>query len=226
MFGKPPKIPDNAVPKPSAYVAPWISFSVASRPAPPLVIPDTSPTVSTAETNAIRQKPMTAARLNSKPYANGDGTWNAAARLMLVAMLSNETISVKNSATRYPAMMPIKTADTESMPFAKNFKPSVTNTTTNATDQFSSEPYSGLLMAGTPPAAYWMPTLTNAKPIIVTTRPVTSGGRAKRILPITVPSSAWKRPPTNTPPNRIGSASTPLPATSGIMIGMKAKLVP
>ena len=37
-------------------------------------------------------------------------------------------------------------------------------------------------MAGTPPAAYWMPTLTSARPIISTTSPVTSGGRAKRML--------------------------------------------
>ncbi len=34
------------------------------------------------------------------------------------------------------------------------------------------------------------------------------------------------RPPINTPPKSAASASTPLPATSGIMIGIKAKLVP
>ena len=55
---------------------------------------------------------------------------------------------------------------------------------------------------------------------------MTKGGSAKRILPITVPSKAWNRPPIITPPNTMASASTPLPATSGIMIGRKAKLVP
>jgi hypothetical protein len=55
------------VPIPSAKVAPWISLSVASRPAPPLVMPLTSPTVSTAETKDIRQKPMIAATENSIP---------------------------------------------------------------------------------------------------------------------------------------------------------------
>jgi hypothetical protein len=39
VLGRPPKTPESAVPKPSAKVAPWISLSVASRPAPPLVIP-------------------------------------------------------------------------------------------------------------------------------------------------------------------------------------------
>ena len=98
--------------------------------------------------------------------------------------------------------------------------------TTKAADQFNRLPYSGVPMAGTPPAAYWMPTLTNAKPIIVTTRPVTSGGNANRILPMNNPSTAWNNPPTITPPNRAASPSTPLPATSGIMIGKKANDVP
>ena len=41
-----------------------------------------------------------------------------------------------------------------------------------------------------------------------------------------VPISAWNRPPMMTPPNSAASASTPLPATSGIMIGIKANDVP
>ena len=86
VFGRPPKIPATAVPKPSAKVAPWISLSVAWRPAPPWVIPDTSPTVSTAETKAIRQKPMIAAAENSKPYLNGCGKAKAAERAHEPAM--------------------------------------------------------------------------------------------------------------------------------------------
>ena len=35
---------------------------------------------------------------------------------------------------------------------------------------------------------------TSAKPIMVTTSPVTSGGSANRIRPITVPRAAWNRP--------------------------------
>ena len=103
---------------------------------------------------------------------------------------------------------------------------SVTTITTSAADQFSAEPYSSVPMAGTPPAAYWMPTRTSASPISVTTRPVTSGGSAKRMRPMKVPMQAWNSPPISTPPNRAASASTPLPATSGIMIGRNAKLVP
>ena len=104
----------------------------------------------------------------------------------------------------------------------------MTSTTTNATDQLSRLPYSSApdTFAGTPPAAYWMPTLTSARPIIVTTRPVTSGGRAKRIFLTKVPMKAWNSPPMTTPPNTADSASIPLPATSGIRIGMKAKDVP
>ena len=71
-----------------------------------------------------------------------------------------------------------------------------------------------------------MPTLTSARPIIVTTKPVTSGGRAKRILPMNRPSTAWNKPPTTIPPMTTAMASTPLPATSGIMIGMNANEVP
>ena len=67
VFGNAPNKPDTAVPRPSAKVAPWISLSVASRFAPPLVIPDTSPTVSTAETKDMAQKPMIAATENSNP---------------------------------------------------------------------------------------------------------------------------------------------------------------
>ena len=92
--------------------------------------------------------------------------------------------------------------------------------------QFSPEPYSGVPMAGTPPAAYWMPTFTSARPIMVTTRPVTSGGRAKRRRPMKRPRKVWNKPPATMPPISTAMASTPLPATSGIMIGMKAKDVP
>ena len=98
--------------------------------------------------------------------------------------------------------------------------------TVPAISQLRPEPYSAVPMAGTPPAAYWMPTLTSARPIIVTTRPVTSGGSAKRSFPMKRPSVAWNSPPTTMPPINTATASTPLPATSGIMIGMKAKLVP
>ena len=102
----------------------------------------------------------------------------------------------------------------------------MTRITTAAADQLSAEPYSGVPIAGTPPAAYWMPTRTSASPIMVTTSPVTSGGRAKRMRPTNVPISAWNSPPRITPPNSAASASTPRPATSGIMIGRKAKDVP
>ena len=61
---------------------------------------------------------------------------------------------------------------------------------------------------------------------MVMTMPVTSGGSATRILPMKRPRIAWKTPPTTTPPIRTAIPSTPLPATSGIMIGRNAKLVP
>ena len=50
VFGNPPKTPATALPSPSAYVAPEISSSVASLPAPAFVVADVSPTVSIAET--------------------------------------------------------------------------------------------------------------------------------------------------------------------------------
>ena len=71
VFGRPPNTPATAVPRPSAYVAPAISLSVASRPAPALVVADASPTVSIAETIETNVTAITAPRLNSKPY----GRW-------------------------------------------------------------------------------------------------------------------------------------------------------
>ena len=71
VFGKPPKTAAAAVPKPSAYVAPEISSSVASRPAPAFVVADTSPTVSIAETMETNVTANTAQKLNSKPYGSG-----------------------------------------------------------------------------------------------------------------------------------------------------------
>ena len=82
VFGKEPNTPAIAVPKPSAKVAPVTSASVASRPAPPLVIPDTSPTVSIAEINAIKHMPMMIAQLIAKPNLNGSGRANTAASLI------------------------------------------------------------------------------------------------------------------------------------------------
>ena len=76
VFGKPPNTAANAVPAPSAIVPPPISLSVASRPAPPFVMPEMSPTVSMAETTHIRHMPMTAAAFTSKPKWNGFGTAN------------------------------------------------------------------------------------------------------------------------------------------------------
>ena len=71
-----------------------------------------------------------------------------------------------------------------------------------------------------------MPTLSSASPIIVTTIPVTNGGNAKRMRPTIGARQVWNRPPTSTPPITVAIAPTPFPATSAIMMGMNAKLVP
>ena len=70
VLGSPPNTPATAVPSPSAYVAPDISSSVASRPAPALVVADVSPTVSTADTIDISVTAITAPKLNSNPNGN------------------------------------------------------------------------------------------------------------------------------------------------------------
>jgi hypothetical protein len=67
-------------------------------------------------------------------------------------------------------------------------------------------------LAGTPPAAYSMPTFTSASPIIVTTSPVTSGGNAKRIRPMTSPSDGVKQPADQiTPPKARPAHRHPCP---------------
>ena len=66
------------------------------------------------------------------------------------------------------------------MPRVKNFSNSVTTITTSASDQLSRLPYSGVPIAGTPPAAYWTPILSSVSPIIMTTIPVTIGGNTTR----------------------------------------------
>ena len=60
-----------------------ISRSVASRPAPPLQMPDTSPTVSMAEITAMKHMPMMMAVLNSTPHLKGTGSSNIPARATL-----------------------------------------------------------------------------------------------------------------------------------------------
>ena len=67
VLGRPPNTPATAVPRPSAYVAPEISSSEASLPAPAFVVADASPTVSIADTIETRVTPITAPKLNSKP---------------------------------------------------------------------------------------------------------------------------------------------------------------
>ena len=67
VFGNPPKTPATAVPRPSAYVAPAISSSVASRPAPAVAVAHASPTVSTADTIDTNVTATTAPKLNSNP---------------------------------------------------------------------------------------------------------------------------------------------------------------
>jgi hypothetical protein len=58
VLGSAPKTPGDRRAEAVGEGRARISLSVASRPAPPLVMPETSPTVSIAETMAIRQKPM------------------------------------------------------------------------------------------------------------------------------------------------------------------------
>ena len=55
------------------------------------------------------------------------------------------------------------------------------------------------------------------------TSPVTSGGSQCRMRPITVPTSAWNRPPTTIAPI---SAPMPAPLATGTMTGMKENAVP
>ena len=64
---------------------------------------------------------------------------------------------------------------------------------------------------------------------MVTTRPVTKGGKGKADPAYEqVPRKAWKQAADDQYAAETGQArpSTPLPATSGIMIGIKANDVP
>ena len=76
VLGIAPKMPDSAVPRPSALVAPISSRSVAGRPAPPSQIADTAPIDSIAEMKPIRQKPNIAGNDTAKPKWKGCGTMN------------------------------------------------------------------------------------------------------------------------------------------------------
>jgi hypothetical protein len=101
----------------------------------------------------------------------------------------------------------------------KNLSTRVTTITTSAGVHIASDPNSGLPIRGTPPAAYWMPTLTSARPIIRTINPVTSGGRANRSLPMKVPIRIWNNPPITTPVIKPASPAVLMPATAGIITG-------
>ena len=60
-------------------------------------MPDTSPTVSMAETKAIRQKPTMAATLNSNPYLKGWGRAKAAERFHDEVMASTVRMPTPNA---------------------------------------------------------------------------------------------------------------------------------
>ena len=131
---------------------------------------------------AMKHMPTMMAVLNSTPQANGIGGAKAAARPTLAKLTCP-----MDQATTYPAISPTSTAETDKSPLVKNLIASVTTITTKAGVHMAPLPKSGVPILGTPPAAYWMPTLINARPIIRTIRPVTSGGKANRIRPINVP---------------------------------------
>ena len=80
VFGRPPNMPATADPKPSAIVPPSNSSLLASRLAPPFVIPEISPTVSTALTNYIKHVPIIAkpsmSKFQSNFVTNGMGNSN------------------------------------------------------------------------------------------------------------------------------------------------------
>ncbi len=80
----------------------------------------------------------------------------------------------KKAATAVPSRMPIKMAMAFMNPFVNRQRRTIINNTRKASPRFSKEPQSAL---PSPPAILFMATGIKVIPMIVTTEPVTTGGK-------------------------------------------------
>ena len=158
VFGSTPNSAAKEEPSPSHITPPESSLSVASLSRPPSVIPEMSPTVSTAVTiNMIRIGTIARA---SKTHFTGisAGTANHFAWATLsqfrthafvastVTPVSSTYVKVVGSITAmiltriYPTMIPIRIEEKLVKPFVPCFSAMITTRTTKPTKRFSREP--------------------------------------------------------------------------------------
>ena len=158
VFGSTPNSAAKEEPRPSHITPPESSLSVASLPRPPSVIPEISPTVSTAVTiNMIRIGTM--ARASNTHFTGiSAGTANHFACATLsqfrtqafvastVAPVSSTYVNVVGSTSAmiltriYPTIIPMRIEEKLVKPFVPCFSAIITIRTTKPTKRFSREP--------------------------------------------------------------------------------------
>ena len=158
VFGSTPNSAAKEEPRPSHITPPESSLSVASLPRPPSVIPEISPTVSTAVTiNMIRIGTM--ARASNTHFTGiSAGTANHFACATLsqfrtqafvastVAPVSSTYVNVVGSTSAmiltriYPTIIPMRIEEKLVKPFVPCFSAMITIRTTKPTKRFSREP--------------------------------------------------------------------------------------
>ena len=241
VFARTPKSAAKDDPRPSQITPPDNSESVASRPRPPSITPEISPTVSTAVTmNMIITG--TIARASNEIFTGiRDGTANqlACATLSkfstqafvystpsaLIAVVGR-TCPIMN-ATMYPAMIPIRIAEELAKPlfFSPCLQIRITASTKSASSIFSIEPKSAALF---PPPKELIPTEIKDSPMDNTTVPVTTDGKNLRSGFKKSPRTPSNKPPMIEAPMIAPYAATPPPMVAATLLNtpMKPELVP
>ena len=158
VFGRTPSSAAKEDPRPSHITPPESSLSVASRPRPPSVIPEISPTVSTAVTTNMIQIGTIAFASNTHLTGMIFGIANQDASATLLQLTTQDFVAsttapvssvyvkvVGNTIammdTRiYPTIIPSKIDEKLVNPFVPCFSAMITTRTTVPTKRFSREP--------------------------------------------------------------------------------------
>ena len=229
VFGRTPKQAASEDPSPSHITPPDSSLSVASRPRPPSITPEISPTVSTAVTINMIITGRIARISNTGLTGMIFGIANHAASATLSQFSTHAFVYSTPSAVTpvvgstnpitiaaiYPAIIPNKIEEELKNPFVQCLKINITISTKSASSRFSIEPKSSALF---PPPKELIPTEIRLKPMDITTVPVTTDGKNFRSGFKKNPSTVSKKPPKIDAPMIAPYADTPPPIVAATLL--------
>ncbi len=234
VLGSTPNSAAKLEPRPSQVTPPDSSLSVASRPRPPSITPEISPTVSTAVTKNIIST-GTMARMSNTGFTGislGISNQGASATFCqfktqaLVYSAPSAVTPVVGStspmimAAIYPQIIPSKMEEELSTPFVPCLKSKITIRTNRARQRFSTEPKSLALL---PPPKVLIPTEIRLKPMDKTTVPVTTAGENLRRGFRKNPNTVSIRPPRMEAPIMAPYAMTPPPILDATLLNTPIK---